>query len=159
MRFLKWLDQNLEEYLMFYLSIVMVGIIFIQVIMRYVFNSSILWSEELARYCFIWIVFIGASYGIKKDSHIKIDVLLNVVNEKFKRALTWISLLVFLIFALILIVSGYQVTEQVMAWNQLSPALRMPMWMINLAIPVGMVLVLIRIIQRFYNDIKNSESC
>ena len=47
-----------------------------QVIMRYVFHSSLGWSEELARYMFVWLVFIGISYGAKVMRHIKIDAFL-----------------------------------------------------------------------------------
>ena len=66
MKIVKWLDRHIEEVLLIVLSTVMLGIIGVQIFMRFILGSSLGWSEELARYCFIWLVFIGVSYGVKK---------------------------------------------------------------------------------------------
>ena len=59
-KILKFLNDYLEETICIILMSVMTIIIFIQVIMRYVMHNSLSWSEELARYCFIWLIYIGA---------------------------------------------------------------------------------------------------
>ena len=73
MKVLKWLDANLEKYCCVVLMSVMTVIIFVQVVARYVFQNSLSWSEELARYIFIWLVYLGISYGCQMRKHIKID--------------------------------------------------------------------------------------
>lgn len=147
MKLLKWLDKNLEEYILVILSVVMTIVIFLQVIMRYVFQNSLIWSEELAIYCFIWIVFIGTSYAVKKNTHIKIDVILIPFKEKGKDVFYIISQFIFLVFAVFLLINGYQIVEQLMEWNEESPAMRLPMWMVFISAPLGMLLIIIRIIQ------------
>lgn len=57
------------------LLVIMVFIVFIQVIMRYILGHSLSWSEELTRYMFVWLIYLGVNLGIKGDMQIKIDVL------------------------------------------------------------------------------------
>ena len=70
---LKWLDENLEEFLMVALLIAMTVIMGIQVFARYALGASLSWSEELTRYLFIWSGFISVSYCTKKCISIKIE--------------------------------------------------------------------------------------
>lgn len=83
-KILKFLNDYLEETICIILMSVMTIIIFIQVIMRYVMHNSLSWSEELARYCFVWLIYIGVAYGCKLMKHIKIDAALKLFPEKSK---------------------------------------------------------------------------
>ena len=80
-KILKFLNDYLEETICIILMSVMTIIIFIQVIMRYVMHNSLSWSEELARYCFIWLIYIGVAYGCKLMNHIKIDAAFMLCPE------------------------------------------------------------------------------
>lgn len=153
MKILHWLDRHIEEVLLVLFSTVMVAVIFLQVVMRQ-FDSSLSWSEELARYCFIWLVYIGISYGVKKDRHIKVDVLLLLLKTKGKLILTIIANLLFIAFAIFVIRYGYDIASQLLAFGQKSPANQIPMGLIYLATPVGMGLTLIRLIQNLVKHIK-----
>ena len=84
-KILKFLNDYLEETICIILMSVMTIIIFIQVIMRYVMHNSLSWSEELARYCFVWLIYIGVAYGCKLMKHIKIDAALKL----FPESMTW----------------------------------------------------------------------
>jgi len=66
-----------EEFFLVIMFAVMVGIIFVQVIMRYVFNHSLYWSEELGKFIFVWISWIGISIGERRNEHIKITMLVD----------------------------------------------------------------------------------
>ncbi|WP_308215409.1 TRAP transporter small permease subunit [Sinobaca sp. H24] len=68
MKVLRYLDEHLEEVLLVIFTLTMVIVIGLQVFMRFVLSSSLGWSEELARYCFIWLVYIGISYGVKNNA-------------------------------------------------------------------------------------------
>ncbi len=77
--------------------------IFIQVFSRYVLNRPHIWVEELATYCFIWLVFVGASYSHIKGRHIIVTTLVDCFYLPFKRflrILSNISIIIFLSFAL-----------------------------------------------------------
>src|SRR5699024_11998103 len=58
---------------------------FLQVCLRYMFSHSFAWIEEVSRYLFVWIVFLGAAIAFDADSHIKIDVIENKLPKKIKR--------------------------------------------------------------------------
>jgi len=75
MRVLRWFDKHFEESLMMISLWAIVVIMGAQVIMRYIFSSSISWSEELSRYFFIWFTFLGISFAVKNNSHIRIDII------------------------------------------------------------------------------------
>ncbi len=115
MRILRWLDEYAEEVLLFILSVIAVVIVFIQVFMRFVMGSSLAWSEELARYCFIWLVYIGISYGVKKQRHIKVDAALLLFKEKGKIVLAMIANILFLAFAILIVIYGLRIVDGIFA--------------------------------------------
>lgn len=154
MKILKWLDDHIEEVFLVLFSVLMVSVIFLQVIMRYVFGSSLAWSEELARYSFIWIVYIGISFGVKKQRHIKVDLLLLAFKDKGRIVFNIISNLLFLAFAIFVIRYGYDIASQLLTFGQKSPANQIPMGYVYMAAPVGMGLTAIRLIQNLIKQFK-----
>ena len=75
MKVLKFLDEHMEKILCVIFLALMSIIIVLQVFFRYVLNNSLSWSEELARYLFIWMIYIGISLGVKMDKHICVDAV------------------------------------------------------------------------------------
>ena len=84
LRIIKILDENFERWLMFGFYTHVVAIVFIEVLRRFVFSYSSMWGEETARYAFIYLVWLGAAAAIKDRSHIRIDIIFELVSEKFK---------------------------------------------------------------------------
>lgn len=153
MKIIRWFDRHIEELLLTIFSSIMVAVIFLQVVMRQ-FDNSLSWSEELARYCFIWLVYLGISYGVKKQRHIKVDVVLVMLKEKGKVLLNIISNVLFIVFSIFVIYYGYDIASKLLAFGQKSPALQIPMGLVYMATPIGMGLTLIRLIQNLLKDIK-----
>ena len=145
MTLIKWLDENIEGILLILLSILTVVVVFIQVFMRYVLDSSLVWSEELARYAFIWMIYIGVSYGVKRQAHISVDAVTLLLKRKGKFILAFCANIAFLAFAAILIYFSFEVVAQV---TRSSPAMNIPMQWVYAAPMVGFVLTAIRVIQR-----------
>ncbi len=148
MRVIRWLDEHIEEVLLVIFSSIMIFIIALQVFMRYVVGDSLAWSEELARFSFIWLVYIGISYGIKKQRHIKVDVMLVLFKERGKIILNMISNVIFLAFAVVIVYYGNEIATRILELGQRSPGLGIPMGFVYLATPVGMGLTIIRLIQQ-----------
>lgn len=148
MKVLKWLDENFEEKLMSSALWAIVIIMGIQVIMRYVFKSSLVWSEEVSRYLFIWMVFTGISYGIKNGSHMRIDMLEHFF-PKLRNGLGILADLSFLTFSAYMIKPGISVVESLVKTGQTSPAGEIPMYIVYAGLLVGFSLVLFRIIQKY----------
>lgn len=145
MKALKWLDENIESFILSTLSLLTVIVVFIQVFMRYVLGESLVWSEELARYAFIWMIYIGVSYGVKRQAHISVDAIALLLKRKGKFILALCANIAFLAFAVILTYVSFEVVVQV---TRSSPAMDIPMQWVYAAPMVGLLLTAIRIIQR-----------
>jgi TRAP-type C4-dicarboxylate transport system permease small subunit len=119
-------------------------ILFVQVVMRYVMQSSLSWSEELARYLFVWLVYLGISYGAKIMKHIKIDAALGLFPAKIRPHIVILGELIFLGFSLFICYSSYGLVRKQIMIGQTSPAMQMPMWILYAAPMVGFGLVAFR---------------
>lgn len=155
MKILGWLDEHLEEYILIGLSILTVIIIFLQVFMRYIIGSSLVWSEELARYAFIWLIYIGISYGVKKQRHLKVDAFALLFKEKGKTILGICANLSFLAFSVLLTYYSFRVVGQMV---RVSPAMKLPMEWVYAAPMIGLFLTSIRLIQNMRLQILNFRS-
>lgn len=89
--------NHIEEIVIVAMFIAMVLIIFIQVIMRYVFNNSLVWSEELGKFLFVWISWMGISLGERVGEHIKITLLVTKLKWKAAKICNIASLLVVIV--------------------------------------------------------------
>lgn len=89
--------DKIEDTCLILMFAAMVGIIFFQVIMRYVFNNSLSWSEEMGKFLFVWISWLGISIGHRRKEHIKITLLVDKLPyklNKFAEALSEIILII-----------------------------------------------------------------
>lgn len=147
MKLLKWLDQNFEKYISIALMTMMTVIIFVQVIMRRVFSNSLSWSEELARYMFIWLIYFGISYGAKTRKHIKIEALMGIFPSKARPVVEIIGDFMFLGFSLYIAYTSFVLVQKQIGLGQTSPALQIPMAVIYAAPMVGFALTAVRQVQ------------
>lgn len=122
--------------------------------MRYVFGNSLSWSEELARYMFIWLVYIGISYGAKTMKHLKIEAFLKIFPPKARPIVEIVGDVLFLLFALFIVYTSFKLTQAQITIGQKSPALKIPMAAVYAAPMVGFILTFIRQIQTITYRIK-----
>lgn len=137
---------------------VMVIVIFTQVVMRYIFNNSLSWSEEFARYLFVWFSWIGVSAGLKDGEHLKVEILsVALVKRGLLKSKEIINILVSLIWLATTLIVTYYGLEVVAAqadMNVLTPAMRMPVWLGYLSIPACSAVVGIRLIVKIIDSVK-----
>lgn len=157
MKTLRWFDENLEIFLTSVTICALVVMMALQVFMRYVLNASLSWPEELGRYLFVWVCFIGVSYSARADTHLKIDIILEYVNPKVKIVFAVIRDLSFLIFSYYMVIGGIDVYKDMSETMQLSPALGLPYKFVYLALPVGFALTGLRIIQKYLLKLKGKN--
>jgi TRAP-type C4-dicarboxylate transport system permease small subunit len=128
-------------------------LVFVQVIMRYIFNYSLSWSEELARYIFVWQSWLGFCLALKHGKHIRIDVVSHRLSPRLKIVFETIAWSLSLIMVLFLVINGFKLLRLLASRGQVSPALRMPMSYAYAAVPVscllGSVLIVVYIISLF----------
>jgi len=142
--------SNIEEYLIVASLVFNVFLIFIQVIMRYIFHSSLFWSEELARYIFIWQIWLGFSLGFKYGQHIRVKIIFRYLSNKGKHTLEIFVLFLCLIFGLFLMFNSGFLVQQLFIRNALSPAMRLPLCYMYTSVTVGSGLAIFRLIQKLY---------
>lgn len=146
--------EPFEAYVCVILFSLLVIVLSMEVVARYIFSNSFRWSEELARYLFIWLIFISASYAVVKKAHIHIESLLVLLPKKVKPYAMLLGKFVWLAFTVFVVYIGTQQTLTVLNSSQISPGLQIPLYIVYLAIPVGYLLMSIRIIQQLIEDVK-----
>jgi len=158
---LRWLDENIEKVVILVNYIVMTGIIFVEVIRRFVFSEQAAWSSTIPIYLFLWVTWIGCAYCCKTRSHLRFEefrVRLPYGGQFFCIMLdhiVWIGFSILIIFfAMEQVEIAYdnfaivQGTDDVMQW-----------WF-YMATPVGFSLIIFRVLQNMVEDIrryKNNE--
>jgi len=130
------LNYPLELFLVL-LIIPMVSIIFGQVIFRYIFRAPPFWTEELARYIFIWVCFIGAAYAFKKKEHITLTIIYQYLPPSLSFYYRHVINLIILLMLAVLFYNG--VRSCINVYGVLSPALRINMAYVNAALPVSAI--------------------
>ena len=120
-------------------SVRMVLVTLAQVIFRYVLAAPLPWSEELARYCFVWIVFLGGAVGLSRGTHSGVDLLVNAFPEVARRRFDALTNTLVAIFAATVIYASLPVLNINMF--QRSPALGIQMSYIYMAIPISMGII------------------
>lgn len=99
----KHFTDRIEEQLIAGILGLMTAITFANVVARYGFNSNILWALEMTVFLFGWLVLLGASYAVKKGSHLGVDVVINMVSPPTQRLLGIIAAAVCIAFALLML--------------------------------------------------------
>ena len=131
-----------------------VALAFINVVARYVFESSLSWASELTIYLFLWSVFFGAVYCFKKDAHIAVDVLLAKVSPKIARFLTMLSIIIAFIYVAAIAYYGYGYVELYRDLDEMSIDLNIPMWIPYVVIPISFAFSAVVLIYKFFEVLK-----
>lgn len=132
-------------------------ILFMNVILRYIFGSSIEWAEEFTRYGIVWITFIGASVCIYKGAHLGIDSLLSMLSEKGARYMSSIVLVICVIFSIIFVVLSLTITLKVAETGQVSSTIGVPIYIIYGVMPFSGILMTINYGAQFWNILRKKE--
>ncbi|MFZ7101599.1 MAG: TRAP transporter small permease [Peptococcaceae bacterium] len=126
----------------------------LQVLFRYVFDSSLYFTEELARFMFIWAVFLASAICSRRQSHAAIELFVGWMPQKLRKIALIIASVCTIGFFVLIFVKGIELT--IITWSQASPAMEISMGIIYLAIPVGGLLMLIFTIENLYAEFTNS---
>ena len=149
---MQFLDKAME-YAAALLMFSLFMIVFIQVVFRYVIQASLPWTEEMARYLFVWLIFVTTSLCVRKQVHLGIDFLTVRFPDWVQRHLYILSLILSLIFSIFVVMEGYDLLSR--SGNQISPMLHIPMSFVYVVIPLSYaticLLLLVQIVQSLRN--------
>lgn len=139
-----WIDyvtENIENFVMGFGLISISAIVFLNVILRYVFNSAFTWSEEISRYILIWICFFGISSCARYDGHVTVDLLPNALKGKAKFIQEFVVRLISLATTVYLAYSSILFTIRQYNSGNTSVSIAIPIWIIYLATASGFILI------------------
>jgi len=133
-RLLAWV-YRLLTWLMIATVAILVVPVTLQVLSRYTdLVPAYIWTEELARFMFIWMVMLGAMIGVREGTHFEVDVWPKL-GERANAALRIVSQALVLVFALVFVWWGIEFTR--FGWEQVSEIAELPMWTIFIAWPLA----------------------
>ncbi|GAB7386970.1 hypothetical protein BSNK01_08060 [Bacillaceae bacterium] len=115
----------------------------LQVFFRYVLNNSLSWSEELSRFIFVWITFLGAALAVKEKMHVRFDLLTNSLGYRVRRYFYLFIDLLISIFLIVLCVQGVQFSLRALKNNLISPAMQLPLEVVYSIVAIGALVMLI----------------
>jgi TRAP-type C4-dicarboxylate transport system permease small subunit len=147
------IDKNAERWLLLVFYVMLVGTMFIEVVRREVFAYSSIWGEEIVRYAFIYLAWIGAAAAVKERGHIRIDVLMHYVPRQVKSLLYIFGDLVMFIVALFAIYWSWETVHVSWKFGSVTHGLRISQVFFLVAVPFGFALVIFRLVQSFLRDL------
>lgn len=119
-------------------------IIILQVFQRYILQNSLDWPEELARYLFIFSVYIGSSFAAAERRHLEVTVSRTMFGERVGVIVAIIAYIITIAFCVLMFSWGVEMVVFVFHSNQLAPALQFPMYIAYICLPLGFLLMAIR---------------
>ena len=147
--------DSITKILLIAVLVVMAVVVFTQVIFRYAINLPLFWTEEFARYCLVWASLLGAGVAFKRGEHIAVTLFTDRFLPGRKSVVTDFMVDIFVAIILVVIFWG-GISLVLMTRSQISPALRIPMAIPYLAIPIGSAIMMIHQIASSYQKLRLS---
>ena len=130
---------------------------FVEVVLRYGFQTSIIWSSELVIVSIIWAVFIGLPVTLRKGGHIKVDVVVNLLSGKKRRFVIFLATMIGVLFSLFLFFFSVKYTAFLKESGEISITTDIPEYLYFMALPAGGSLLSIRYVQELISVLKGKK--
>lgn len=155
MGILRRIDRDAELWLLLVFYVMLVATMAVEVLRREVFSYSSIWGEEIVRYAFIYLAWIGAAAAVKERAHIRIDVLMHYVSPRPKAVLYILGDLVMFIVALIALFWSFETVLVSAKFGSVTDGLRISKVWFLMAVPAGFSLMIWRLLQSFVRDFRS----
>lgn len=152
MRYLQLIERDIERWALLVFYSMLVITMAVEVIRRELFAYSSIWGEEVVRYAFIYLAWIGAAAAVRDRSHIRIDVLFHYVSPRIKALLYMLGDIVMFVVACFALYWSLETVSVAWKYQSVSHGLRVPMVWFLMAVPVGFGLMVFRLLQSFKRD-------
>ena len=143
---LTWIENGIAGFALSAAAIIAI----IQVILRTFFNYIIFWSEEAVIYLIILATFVGAVITLRRNEHVGVDVLPVFLKERGKRAFGVLSALLVALYCAVFGALGWAMITEPAALNVVTPALKLPLWIVQISLPIGLTLMFLRALEIAY---------
>jgi TRAP-type C4-dicarboxylate transport system permease small subunit len=152
------LNKNAERWALLVFYVMLVLTMAIEVIRREVFSYSSIWGEEIVRYSFIYLAWIGAAAAVKERGHIRIDVIMHYLSARLQALLYIFGDIVMFAVAIIALYWSFETVAVSWEFGSVTDGLRVSkVWFLS-AVPLGFALMIFRLIQSFIRDVNDLRS-
>ena len=155
MNILHRIDRDAERWLLLVFYVMLVITMAIEVLRREVFAYSSIWGEEIVRYSFIYLAWIGAAAAVKERAHIRIDVVMHYLGPRSKALLYIFGDVVMFAVALVALYWSYETVHVSAKFGSVTDGLRISKVWFLMAVPIGFALMIWRLLQSFRRDLKS----
>jgi len=139
------LIARLEEALIALLLAGMTLLTFLQVVLRYGFNSGLLWAMEATTYMFGWMVLIGISYGVRVSAHIGIDMVIKLVPPYARRVAGAVAVSLSMLYAALMAWGSYVYVDKLHTIGVEAQDIPVERWLLDIILPIGFALLFVRL--------------
>ncbi len=151
---IRWIDINFEALFGAILFFAMLGLIVVQITLRNVFQGGLQWGEEISRFLYVWVCYIGIAYGVRMNSHITINAVTRNLPEKAQRILLVLVQVVFLIVLIVLLRGSIMNSEKIITLGSKASSIRISENWMFMAAPIGYSIAILRIVQNLIYKIR-----
>ena len=148
----KRLDDNAERWMLLGFYGMIVATIVVEVVRRFVLSYSSIWGEEIARYSFIYLAWVGASIAVKDRAHIRIDVILHYLGVRAKALVYLLGDFCMLALAVLALYTAVESLEVSIRFGSVTHGLRISLAWFLFAVPLGFTLMIYRLCQSIWRD-------
>jgi len=141
--------DRLEEGVISLLLVGMTLMVFVEVVMRFGFNTGFLWIQELTLHTSAWFVLFGASYGVKVGAHIGVDAIVKMIPPGPRRWVSMVAVSLSLFYCGLLMYGGWVYLAKMLKVGIELEDLPIPRWIAHSILFIGFVLLAFRFIQLF----------
>lgn len=150
--------NRLEEGVLAVLLAVMTVLTFVQVVLRYAFNSGLVWSLEATTYSFAALVLIGMSYGVRTQTHIAVDIVTRRLPNRAERTVKLVAVAACLVYALLMLYGSAIFVERLLALGNHARDIPLPKWVLTVTMPLGFTLLAYRFAEAGWKLLRHSDS-
>jgi len=150
--------NRLEEGALATLLAAMTLLTFLQVVLRYGFNTGFVWALEATTYMFGWMVLLGMSYGVKVGSHIGVDVIVKQLPARGQRIAGIIAGLLCIAYATILLYGSWNYVDTMHTLGIEAEDLPIQRWILLSILPIGFLLLLWRLVEMTWHILHGEQA-
>jgi C4-dicarboxylate transporter DctQ subunit len=129
----------------------------VAVVLRYVFNILIFWSEEAVIYLVLLSVFVGAVITLRHNEHVKVDLLPLLLRGRAELAVHVLATLLTLVYLAVIGGYGWLLLFEPASRDTVTPALKLPLWVVYFALPLGFTLMFLRTLEVLFRQLTGRD--
>lgn len=143
-----------EEGLLAFLLAAMTILTFVQVVLRYVFNTGFTWALEANFYLFGWLILLGASYAVRVHAHIGVDAVVRLLPLGARRAVGLVAVALCLLYAGIMLYGSWGYLDRLILLDIEAEDIPAPRWLLTVILPIGFALLGLRLAEQAWLILK-----